>query len=55
MTSNNHFGITSLFPFSFNAQRVGIITSAIIHAAIMLAILLTSERGWWKKGGSVDE
>jgi TonB family protein len=42
MTSNNHFSITSLFPFSFNAQRVGIITSAIIHAAIMLAILLMS-------------
>lgn len=40
MTSTNHVSITSPSPFFFNAQGMGIITSAIVHAACMLLLLL---------------
>ena len=40
MTSTNQISKTSSSPFSFNAQFIGIMTSVIIHAAILLLLLL---------------
>lgn len=40
MTSTNHVSMTPPSPFFFNAQGMGIITSAIIHAACVLLLLL---------------
>lgn len=40
MTSTNHVSITPPSQFFFNAQGMGIITSAIIHAAGILLLLL---------------
>lgn len=40
MTSTNIVNTRSLPPFSFNAQLAGIITSVIIHAAVILLLIL---------------
>jgi periplasmic protein TonB len=40
MTATNHAGVTSSFPFLFNALPMGIIVSAIMHAAVMFLLFL---------------
>ncbi|MGV8057578.1 MAG: TonB family protein [Smithellaceae bacterium] len=42
MTSTNYVNTRSLFPFSFSAQLVGIISSVIIHAAVIILLFLVS-------------